>query len=99
MLSWSLWHRPPIIAETSWQGLSGSRSGTVDGDPAEIIVVDGPAPTGGESQKVLTREIASAAPDIRWEYVQAERRWSMPSGIRRSSWRPRISFFSSMTTR
>jgi len=38
-------------------------------------VVDA-SPDWRESQKVLTREITSAAPDIRWEYVQAERQSS-----------------------
>ena len=73
MLSWSLciatYNRRDVLARSLRLAVAQSRR------PAEIIVVDA-SPDWRESQKVLTREIASAAPDIRWEYVQAERRSS-----------------------
>ncbi len=73
MLSWSLciptYKRRDVLARCLRLALAQSRR------PAEIIVVDA-SHDWRESQEVLTREIASAAPDIRWEYVQAERRSS-----------------------
>ena len=72
-LSWSLciptYKRRDVLARCLRLALAQSRR------PAEIIVVDA-SHDWRESQKVLTREIASAAPDIRWEYVQAERQSS-----------------------
>ena len=73
MLSWSLciptYKRRDVLARCLRLALAQSRR------PAEIIVVDADH-DWRESREVLTREIASAAPDIRWEYVQAERRSS-----------------------